>query len=260
MWPSRASPDFALSIGTGCADSTMTTSRLGPVSPAKDRFLTRLFRTFMNGLDGEKIWHDFYNSLPAAVRPRYQRLNLPIKGPEPGIDDVAAMHSLKVQAANHAWKPQQMDTVMDLIYASMFYFEFEDEPIATDGSYLCTGHIFFRVHLPPEGRKELLRELLRTKSYFIVRGQPVKCVETVPRTVPLFKRRLSFELGSLDDSVGITLRGITTDAVTISGLPKSANELLTMQRLKAPFGTTDHAAVQKALPAIPKKRTYGETV
>ena len=95
---------------------------------------------------------------------------------------------------------------------------------------------------------------MNTSSYFIVLGHPVACVERITKGLPMFKRRIQFTLGSLDDTIGITLRGIIPIPMTISGLPKTARQLIDLQGLDAPFGRIDHKRAEKCLPQITLKR------
>lgn len=66
---------------------------------------------------------------------------------------------------------------------------------------------------------------------------------------PPYRRRVTFTLQALDNAIGITLRAITSEPTTISGLPKPARDLITAQRL--------HCAVpEKRLPNLPFKRKF----
>ena len=260
LYPNRSSPDFALSVGTGRSDSTLAAFKVGPHSPVKDRFLSRLCRTFMRSLDGEKIWQDLVNSLPDQSRAKYHRLNLPIKGAEPLLDDLTAIEDLKARTVAFLHSSQEITCVLDSIYASMFYFEFDGLPQWRGGSYACAGNIFCRLQLSHQGRKALYDQLLRTSSYFLVIGEPTPCVEKIPRSSPPFKKHIRFTLNSLSDTLGVTLRGITSQPRTISGLPKTAEEIINLQMIDAPFGRCDHLREEKELPQLPRKRKYSELV
>lgn len=258
VWPAKSSPDFVLSIGTGVSASLMSTFTVGPQSPVKDGFLTRVFKTFMRSLDGEKIWHDTYNSLPETERKRYHRLNLTLEGTEPAIDDLNSMYDLRDKTKEFSQPMQVLKPVLDSIYASMFYFEFGEQPVPRGHGYFCSGAIFCRLRLPEQARMALMTKLKATSSYFLICGQPVSCVERLTKSAPLYKRSITFMVGSLDEPVRITLRGITSQPVAISGLPRSANEIVQAQKLVAPFGRTDHSQLEKTLPLLPAKRKFTE--
>ncbi|KAK5128199.1 hypothetical protein LTR08_004067 [Meristemomyces frigidus] len=254
LWASKATPDFALSVGTGYTDSLFSKTTIGGQSPVKDRFIARVLNTFMKSLDGEKIWKEFYNSLPEDSRNRFHRINLMVKGTEPAIDDLAGMLTLKTQAQDYARASGSLQPALDSIVASSFYYEMEDMPVFANGLYHCVGHIFCRLPLPQEGRRRLYTELMSTSSYFIVLGHPVACIERITKNLPMFKRRVQFTLGSLDDNINITLRGIVPTPLTISGLPKTARQLIDLQGLYAPFGRMDYTRAERCLPQIPLKR------
>lgn len=257
MWPGRSLPDFVLSIGTGVSDSLLSSFAAGPHSPVKEGFLARIFKTFMRSMDGEKIWKDIYNSLPDSSKSRFHRLNLTLRGTEPAIDDILSMYELRKQAVEQAQPVGFLRPALDAIYASMFYFEFDELPVFGDDVYACTGNIYCRVRQSEAGRKKLYAKLAATSSYFLICGQPVVCIERVTKSAPAFKRRLNFTLGSLDDCVRITLRGITSQPLAISGLPKSARDIMRAQGLDAPFGRADHSSPEKPLPLLPAKRKFG---
>lgn len=256
IFPGRSSPDFALSVGTGKTDSVLTAFDAGPHSPVKDRFISRLFQTFMESLDGEKIWQDLINSLPESNHAKFHRLNLPIRGGEPLLDDVTAMQDLKCQTTTFLQSPNVTTDILDSLFASIFYFEFDGMPCWQGSLYTCTGNVFCRLRLPLKGRKALQEMLVRTSSYFLVLGEPVRCVERTVANPPLFKKQVKFTLKTLEDTVGITLRGATSRPRTISGLSKKAEDIIRMQMLDAPFGRHDHVSAEKELPQLPKKRKF----
>ena len=140
----------------------------------------------------------------------------------------------------------------------MFYFEFSETPVWNKVRFSCTSSIYCRLRLSLDGRKALYHRLASTPSYFLILGQPVRCVGKVPKTLPLFKKEVRFTLPSLREDVGITLRGITSQPTTISGLPKSAEQILELQNLDAQFGYCDHRTI-KPLPKLPRKRKFSAT-
>lgn len=219
----------------------------------KDRFLSRLYKTFMKSLDREKVWREISNSLSEHDKARYHRLNLPIEGKDPTLDDVMSISALKTQA--HSWigANQRFLPSLDSIYASMFYFELAKHSSYTDNVYKCTGHIYCRVNMSFEGRRCLCEKLDSTSSYFLVLGHPTRCVDCVPTysSVPPFKRRLQFTVETLDEVIRITLLGVTSSPKTISKLPQTVAELVCAQQLQSPFGRADCAAEEKALPPTP---------
>jgi hypothetical protein len=250
LWPTKAYPDFALSLGTGTS-STETTPR----RRTKDRFLIRLFKNSMQSLDGEHAWMRFYNSLPLEVRKRFHRLNLHFKGAEPRLDDVDSMPTLKAQVPEAICSmDNDISAVIDAMTATIFYFELDGPPALVHGQYQATGYIFCRLDLPAEGRRYLYARLVDTASWFLVQGTPVACVESVPKGEPPFKRRIKFAVESRTDVVAISIRGITSAPRLISGFPTTLQGIIDQQQLDCPFGTVDHLVAEKALPPLPSKR------
>lgn len=250
-WPEK-SIDFALSIGTGTTDEAYAFNA-GVHSPVKDRFVSRLYKTFMRSLDGEHTWREIYNSLTEREKSRYHRLNMPIQGKEPMLDDTSAISTLKKQAHNWIRSNQRFLLTLDAVYASMFYFELDCHPVHTGDSYECTGHVYCRSNVPIKGRRELYTRLRATSSYFLIMGDPTCCIEDIPvvSAVPPFQKQLRFTLETLEDAIGITLTGITSLPTTISGLPKTAAQMIQAQQLKSPFGRVDCSQREKRLPPTP---------
>lgn len=205
----------------------------------------------MRSLDGEKVWREIFNSLSDREKTRFHRLNMPVAGKEPQLDDVHGMRSLRLQAQEWITPQHRLTCALDSVYASMFYFELDQLPVEDNGLYVCSGHVFCRMRLPAQGRRSLARALQSTSSYFMVLGDPTLCVENIPKGDPPFKKYLRFTLETLDDEIGITLLGITSSPKTISGLPQTANSLIDMQNLDSEFGRADCMRKERPLPCLP---------
>jgi hypothetical protein len=250
IWPNKAEPDFALSLGTGTASTPA-----GSESWWKSRFTSRIFKSFMRTLDGEDAWKRFYNSLAPASRDRFHRLNIRFSGTEPSLDDALRIPELKVRALETIRADTDtVTTVLDYMIASMFYFELDDLPKLGNTGYACSGYIFCRLDLPYNGLHYLYTQLKETSSWFLIQGNPIPCILTMPKRLPPFKRRVTFCVDSLDENVAMSIRGITSTPKLLSGFPTSLGKLIDDQMLDSPFGTIDHRINEKALPAIPAKR------
>ena len=209
----------------------------------------------MRSLDGEEAWKKFRNTIPAKQRDRFCRLNLELKGAEPRLDDVSSIPSLKSQATEAICSTENdIRTIIDNMKATIFYFELDSLPTYANGQYQATGFIFCRLDLPSEGRRHLYLQLVETSSWFIVQGQPFACVESIPQSLPPFKRRVRFAVDAPNDIVSISIRGITSASKLISGFPTTVQGLIDHQKLDSPFGTIDHIRTEKPLPSIPSKR------
>lgn len=252
IWPDKI-VDFALSIGTGTTDHDSHAFSADSHSPVKDRFLSRLYKTFMKSLDGEKAWREIFNSLTERERGRYHRLNLPIQGKEPTLDDVTFIDALKEQARSWISVNERFLPALDSMYASMFYFELAEFPSYRDNSYHCIGDIYCRINMTSQGRRHLYERLDSTSSYFLVSGHPTRCVDHIPTysSVPPFRKQIHLTVEALDENIGITLLGLTSSPRSISGMPQTVAELVRMQQLRSPFGRADCTGEDKALPPIP---------
>ncbi|KAK6436023.1 hypothetical protein LTR95_007787 [Oleoguttula sp. CCFEE 5521] len=174
LWPSRVL-DFALSIGTGVSPASTVAYGTGPYSPVKDRFVARVFRTFMKSMDGERVWREIYNSLAERDKDRYHRLNLPLEGKEPDLDDVESMMDLKRQSIQWLAPETRLAAPLDSIIASMFYFEVDSFDLQPDGLFRCLGNVYCRLRLNRSGREYLFTLLKSSSSYFCVNGQLTPC-------------------------------------------------------------------------------------
>ncbi|KAF1840101.1 FabD/lysophospholipase-like protein [Cucurbitaria berberidis CBS 394.84] len=250
IWPSKVDPDFFLSLGTGTSSASAS---FGP--PTSLRFYRRLFRSFERSLDGEDAWKRFYNSIALSLRPRYHRLNVRFTGTEPRLDDVLQIPSLKASVLEVVQEDKiAVTAVLDAMIASMFYFELDELPQLENGDYMCTGYIFCRLDIPKEGLRHLYSQLLDTTSWFLIQGTPVRCVQSVPKGLPPFKRRITFRAESVDELIAFSIRGITSTPKLLSGFPTTLAKLIEDQMLISPFGTINHVSNEKPLPALPKKR------
>lgn len=213
----------------------------------------------MKGLDGEKAWKEFINSLPTGCEKRYHRLNLRLQGAEPPIDDINNIHLLKQQTLHSLKSDVQLSQVWDSIYAALFYFELEAYPTFENSMFNCSGNIFCRLHLPPQGRQALYEQLCSRNAYFIILGHPISCVETRAKPAHFFKRRVRFSVSDLSDVVSISIKGSVSDSCSISGLPKQLARLIALQQLESPFGRIDHMTPEKPLPRLPYKRRFSDS-
>lgn len=258
VWPDRGQPDFVLSLGTGTWASSSSLYAVSPRSPVKERFISRVFHTFMKSLDGEKAWTELRNGLPADSGTRYHRLNLHLKGKEPSIDDIGAMTRLKHEASDFLLSDGRLNFIADSLHATLFYFELEAYPMYRKGAYNCVGNIFCRLQLSRHGREALQEELCKSKAHFIVLGHPVPCTKRKEQNAPFFKRYVRFSVPDLEDIISISITGSTSRSRSISGMPKSLRELLVSQKLQSSFGRTDHVEFEKPLPQVPAKRKFSD--
>ena len=183
-------------------------------------------------------------------------MNISLPGKEPSIDDVSSIGDLLEETQRHIERnPCEIQQVLDSIYASIFYFELDTLPRYVDGLYHCSGMILCRLSLGKHARQSLYQWLIDSSAYFLINGRPVICASSVPEGIPPFKCRIHFSIQTLEDSLGISIRGVTKSPKLISGFPRSVLSLVQCQMLYAPFGRIDHST-EKNLPNLPSKRKY----
>lgn len=178
LWPEKGHPDFTVSLGTG-RPKGIKTYLLGPHSPVKEKFYSRLVTTFMNHLDPEKIWLDFITSVPKEFKSRYIRINVPLDGKYFRLDNLEAFRDLESQAKAFITTNPELERIVPAICASSFYFELDSMPRFIDDEYHCCGHIYCRLNLSDSsngGRKRLLDTLRKSSARFLVNGQSIPCL------------------------------------------------------------------------------------
>lgn len=241
-----------ISLGTGTASSMDYEE--GLLSPVRDRFPKRLFGNFNHLLDGQRQWRTFIRCVPPELRHRYHRLNVLFPRTEPALDEVVAIERLKHLTAHSITTSAQALVVKDHMIASIFYFELESYSRSEGDAYSCSGVILCRLPLDVSGRKKLYEMLSESSASFLVSGRPIPCVQSIPKGMPVFRRRIEFMAKKLDDEVDIAIEGVTQNARYISGMPRPLHQLVEALNLQAPFGCIDHREIEKPLPHGPLKR------
>ncbi|KAH7021745.1 hypothetical protein B0J12DRAFT_773762 [Macrophomina phaseolina] len=121
-----------------------------------------------------------------------------MEGQEPDIDDVSSVERLRHSTEQYISSSPIIKPVWEAMLALMFYFELEDIPVYRNDTYQCTGVIFCRMNLCKEARKAFYEDLRSPPSYFLIDGRPIRCVETIPRGLPLFRKRIEFQAPEMD--------------------------------------------------------------
>ena len=257
LWSETKNVDFGIALGTGARKTSIF--KHGPQSPVRTGCVSRLLEAFLDSFDGEQEYIRFCNSLPKDIRHRFHRLNIPLQDKEPSIDDIEAIGDLEhsTEAFMQA-NPTNLVHVFDYIYASLFIFELDGMPDYVDGAYHCSGTMFCRLKQTEADRAYLYAWLTKHSAYFLVNGRPTVCCRRIPLGNPPFRCPLVFTVEKLDSVVGISVRGVTSRPMLISGFPQTVAQIIESQMLDCPFGRADHR-YDKVLPCIPSKRRTEET-
>jgi hypothetical protein len=254
--PSTVLIDHTISLGTG----TSFTSKyeLGPHSPKRDRWFKRLGGNYMCHLDSQEQWNTFIRCVPAKLRPRFHRLNVSLPSPEPALDDVTAINQLKCAASKYIESESTVQVAKNTMFASLFYLEVDNFRKMKNGMYRCSATIHCRLPLGFNERKKFYQTLLRKHALFLVNGQSIPCVQSLPSGFPIFRRGIDLLLKSMTDRIQVSITGITSEPTVISGMPTQLGRLAKAQNLLMPFGCIDNRRVEKQLPDVPQKRKARE--
>jgi hypothetical protein len=206
----------------------------------QSRYIPRLLRSFLNFFDGEVRWQELQNNLLPQDRNRYHRMNIEFHGPEPELDDLGAVSSLRQQARYQASSYKGIRQCADNMIASLFYFELDWLPHNGVSSFICQGRICCRMGPSHPAMPTLLSRLTGARFYLDFQ-QWVPCtdasvVETIEAGRP-FTRKVSFRVASLENSIDIKIDGIVQRARSISNCPYVVRALIQDQGLDCPFGS-----------------------
>ena len=79
----------------------------------------------------------------------------------------------------------RITAVVDAIIASMLYFELDGLPNLEAGKFQCSGYIYCRADLQADGLCYLYKRLQDTLSWFYIQGDPIKCVDYIPKSATI---------------------------------------------------------------------------
>ncbi|EGX47261.1 hypothetical protein AOL_s00091g5 [Orbilia oligospora ATCC 24927] len=234
IWSSPANIDLVVSLGTG------TTSQGGDVSSLSvwsQNFFTRLYRSLMHSLDGQKIWDQFMSRVPSEISHKYHRLNPILRDKEPSLDDARKMGPLKQVAIRQAANDDTIDQLCAQIIASSFFFELSQLPIFQKGSYTCYGHLKLRFGTSRGTGLQIL-EVIRAKKFRIFLGKDAAEEINLAELV-------KFRVESIDHGFLINIGPSWSGGHAISGFPTSIAHLIEAQCLSQVFGTATHQSQKR---------------
>ena len=235
-------PDLVVSFGTGYKRyiEEECTSDQG-TSFLRNRYIPRLFRSFLNLFVGESRWQELQNGLLPQFRDRYHRLNIEFLGDEPELDAVRAMPKLRQQAKLQAQSNDHIQKCADNIIASYFYLELDGFPVFTRSSFICKARICCRLAPTHKALGALTRRLVDTKArFYIDSNQHIPCIDDETyiciENGAAYYRNITFSVISLEDSVDIKIDGVLKRARSISNCPYKIRSLIKDQGLDCVFG------------------------
>lgn len=135
--------DLVLSIGTGFKEQPASPKAPNVRNLLQDGAIARLYRASMSSLslDSGNNWKDHWLGLEAETKAQHFRLDLPLEGKEPAIDDIDQMPRLQQQVRRNLG---DLKGLARAVKAVSFFFEL-DRPLIREGvGYSCRGSILSR--------------------------------------------------------------------------------------------------------------------
>ncbi|KAH7378945.1 acyl transferase/acyl hydrolase/lysophospholipase [Cadophora sp. MPI-SDFR-AT-0126] len=231
--------DLVLSIGTGYQQKLLSPVASNVRNLLQDGALARVYRASMQSLslNGQLSWEDHWHGLDEEEKKRHFRLNLPLIGQEPRIDDVDKMQYLRDQIYHHLG---DMEGIARAFKAASFFFELNGPLVFEGGQYTCHGSILSR---SPDSRA--LVQSLRTSYPF---AQFLHQESSLGFLAPndlcelcgRFQKLIKFHIRHPSDRVNLQFSFSRLFRRSISGFPQPMEWFVKRQKLDAKFGLPDH--------------------
>jgi hypothetical protein len=261
-WESKAiwnaTPDVALSIGTGYARDPESPQIVSHRLRFRDRFLYRLARLFNTVLSAQGSWDDHMNRIKTDERHKYFRINIALEK-EPSLDDVSKILDMEKMAATFL-KAYDLSSITQALFAASFFFELHRKPMAVRQSCRCHGTIRCR---SPDTHALIQRILEEYPAASFTTEDGTKLGFVSNRafcvTCGLYCQSVAFKVCHLEQEMSIFLSFNRLSQHRISGFPQAMSQFSKRQRLDAEFGRPDHrvkgyAGISGCMCTITKKR------
>lgn len=134
LWPEIDVPDVFVSFGTGSSISLeeqtsehMSATKKGIVSHGLTLF-NILKRNMETALDCDRIWEDYFASVPVKLQPgtttsRYHRINPRLEGDVPGLDEKDKIRQVRRSALVALNRDPAIERIARQLLATTFYFQ-----------------------------------------------------------------------------------------------------------------------------------------
>jgi len=201
--------------------------------------MARFYRAAMQSLslNGQISWEDHWSGLEEDAKRQQFRLNLPLVGKEPEIDDVDKMQYLHDQIQYHLG---DIEGIARAFKAVTFFFELDGPLVLEGGRYCCHGSILSR---SPDSL-DLVHNLTSSYPYaqffnhdltlgFLTASDICKLCGRFQKAVTIYVRHPS-------DRVNLQLVFNRLFRRSISGFPQPIEWFVERQKLDARFGQPDH--------------------
>ncbi|KAF9890703.1 hypothetical protein FE257_005569 [Aspergillus nanangensis] len=215
IWPSARTHDLLISVGTDYIPSR----RAYYSSPC---------------MDGTEVYKEDLYHVPHATRLRTLRLDHPLDGHLPRLDDIGQLTALTRRSY---WVP---DELVRAVLATCFFFELDEAPTMVRGQYHCRRSILCA---RPQARRIIERVLVEFLGAKVgtLRGDELdRLSKNDGCTVcGYYQKRIRFCVGSLDEDVTILFTG-SSHQHPIGGFPATVQQFLRQQQADAVFSQSDH--------------------
>ncbi|KAK3389280.1 hypothetical protein B0H63DRAFT_537088 [Podospora didyma] len=283
-------PDILLSLGTGLSSQPSTQSANVEAEIRKVERMhqkrstsgfTYMWRTAYSIIDSqlnsEQTWHDYRSKmLPQGnyatneEERRYMRINIPLKGERPPLDDVSKLQAVEDQAVYGVTRNPDIREAAHRLVASSFYFERHGVIHQVhNGTFECRGYIRCRFD---KGSKDLKGLGHFFRSCFRGDFEPFFLLQENYHASDETCKEIAIPLATLDDMCNrgtfhlpaeITIEGSSQPSTTRIALRLQENNYLSGGRVQAEsylsisgFPREMFAQeVNKPLPPVPLIRT-----
>ncbi|KFY69541.1 hypothetical protein V496_00161 [Pseudogymnoascus sp. VKM F-4515 (FW-2607)] len=232
--------DIVLSIGTGFKEELTSPGAPNVRNLFQDGALARLYRASMSSLslDSSNSWKDYWYGLEEDIKGQHFRLDVPLKGKVPDIDEIDEMSSLQDQVGNNLGDLKGLDRALK---AASFFFELDELPVHEGFIYRCHGSILSR---SPNSRA-LVQKLIATydSPQFITSTEVslgFLSLNDICDECGRFQKTVTISVRHPSDVINLHLRYSRLFQRSISGFPNSIQWFEDRQNLRATFGRADH--------------------
>lgn len=238
IWPTLRRPSIVVSLGTGHYEPTLSPDIVTPKSTIQDKFLFRIWRSWMSSIDGEAVHRDLMNSMDPDECKDYHRLTVPLPWPELAPNDYGALVRLSQALAEYSAGYLQRYHALVQTQIASFYMEMNELPSFDNGEFQC--HATIRC-LSSGIVTSLLDNSADTFEFY--RGSSNigrLSAHDICRSCGRFCKQINFVAKSLDEDILISLKG-TKSSRPIGAMPKQVSWFIQMQELYSPFGSRHSA-------------------
>lgn len=205
----------------------------------QDGSMARFYRAAMESLslNGQISWEDHWSGLEEDAKRQQFRLNLPLVGKEPEIDDVDQMQYLHDQIPYHLG---DIEGISRAFKAVTFFFELDGPLVLEGGRYCCRGSILSRSPDP----RDLIQSLNSSYPYAQFFNHDL-CLglisaSNICKLCGRFQKAVTFHVRHPSDLVNLQLVFNRLYRRSISGFPQPIEWFVKRQKLNAKFGQPNH--------------------